>query len=111
MSAYDYVRNPTTHDYDQIKTWNCEMKSYCEGDTVPPIEATPNNYDSYLIIMREGYAIRVENCVITFIGYLASLDDKTPIFDKWGIPYTSNTEGLMGESYFYSVDNPKDETP
>lgn len=104
MSAYDYVRNPTTHGYDQIKTWDCEMNSYNVGDTVPDFTNDGVTYKNYSIVMREGYIIRVENCVITLIGFDVNLSDaETPAyFDKWGIPWTSDTEGLMGEPYFYS---------
>jgi hypothetical protein len=101
MSAYDYVKNPVTNEYDQIKVWNNEMHHYDVNNTVPTFTNDGQDYDNYSIIMREGYVIRVENCHITFIGYgVMRAFDEVPFFDKWGIPFTAHTEGLMGEPYF-----------
>ena len=98
MSAVDHIQRPDGYQ-DQIKAWYCTGELYQLGSRVPSIKT----HWSYDIVMREGYIIRVETCIITAFIPLKDYDFGQvphPVYDKWGDPFLKSTTGISGEPYF-----------
>jgi len=105
MSVYDTLPNGS-----QVKCWGCDMEILHVGDSV-------YNYDveSYIVLLREGGHVTVENGTITEIvedGKPYSPEDFTvPCMDKWGgwVMNRSDLKGtteIVSEEPYYPEDEP-----
>ncbi len=98
----------------QVKCWNCEMKTKKVGDAVPSF-----GLDKYIVLLREGGYVTVENGIITKIienngrKYYHPEDfPNIPCFDKWGsrISFRENMvgqfQGIAGldDPYYFNED-------
>lgn len=105
MSAYDYFLKDGQHD--QIKAWGQSGTLFRIGDEVRALFGM----ESYSILTRQRYYIRVENCKITSVDSLNSGDLGLAVFDHWGNPYTDDTHGIIsGEPYFFDTKYESDTT-
>jgi len=69
----------------QVKLWGCSMAVFVVGNCVPSF-----GYDKYVVLLREGGYVVVENGIITKIvedkekKYYPEDFPGVPCFDKWG---------------------------
>lgn len=96
MSAVDYFILEDGSNV-QIKAWGQSGVLFRIGDEVRPLWGKA----SYYILVREGHAIRVENCKIHSVVDAHNRDSSLDSFDHFGQPYNRNTVGLLGEPYFW----------
>jgi hypothetical protein len=80
MGVYDMLPNGS-----QVKLWNCDMETKEKGDHVSDF-----GLPEYIVLLREGGFVRVENGVITDIRentvtkFYPEDFPGIACFDKWG---------------------------
>jgi len=75
MGCYDTLVDGTKES--QVKTWECDMKTYNPGDTVPDL----NGCHTYSIKLQEGGFATIRENVFLRIDEKALCED---VFSKWG---------------------------
>ena len=104
MSTYDMLPRGS-----QVKCWGCDMRHLKEGDEVSNL-----GMNSYIVLLREGGFVRVDEGVIAKIveGGTPHYPEEfqVPCIDKWGslIPSREDLKGtgILGEDYYYERINP-----
>ena len=93
MGVYDCLPKGS-----QVKLWDCDMTTKRIGDAVPSFDLP-----KYVVLLREGGYVLVENGVITKIVenhgrkfYVPEDFPDIPCFDKWGDSIKSRNE-LIGQ--------------
>lgn len=84
MGMYDYVEGVPEGCDDQLKLWNCELRTYRLGDRVPMVEGV----ETYSVRLQGGgepHYLLVIGGRITRVGVKSPLEG-SPIFSKWGGP-------------------------
>lgn len=98
MSIYDMLPKGS-----QVKCWNCEMETKHVGDSVLCLSFDTSLKDSdYVILLREGGYVKVEDGIITDIREQSNMNYYPEDFsdylciDKWGNEVHSYSD-LIGQ--------------
>jgi hypothetical protein len=85
----------------QVKMFECCLHDYKIGDKVPDC----NDCHNFSIAMREGGFVNVRDNVFE------SWTDEPlyhRVYDKYGMPWSEESQGIMGEHYFFKDITDKD---
>jgi hypothetical protein len=85
MGMYDYIAGVSAPYDDQVKLWDCELRTYGVGDRVPAVGGV-KTYSVRLqgVVADPRYVVVVDG-VITAVTETVPREG-SPVFSKWGGP-------------------------